>query len=207
MIKVVIVEDNEPIRKGLTELINHSNDFECSGSFSSSEEALINIPKINPDIILMDIQLPGISGIECVRIIKKEYPFILIMMLTVFENNDNIFESLKAGASGYLLKKTPSSELIESIKDLYNGGSPMSGIIARKVVQAFQTENNIKSNQTNLSKRENEILTYLAKGYRYKEIADKLFISIETVRTHIRNIYEKLQVRSRTEALLKIQNK
>lgn len=204
MIKVAIVEDIDAIRNGLSELISGSFGFKCVGNYSSAEEALIEIPKVSPEIVLMDIQLPGISGIECVRILKKEFPSILIMMLTVFENDDNIFESLKAGASGYLLKKTPSPELLESIQNLYNGGSPMTGIIARKIVQTFQIEKEISGKQSILSKRENEILTYLAKGYRYKEIAEELFISVETVRTHIRNIYEKLQVRSRTEALLKI---
>jgi DNA-binding NarL/FixJ family response regulator len=151
----------------------------------------------------MDINLPGMSGIECTRALKAANPAMPIMMLTVYENDEQIFESLKAGATGYILKKTPPAKLLESLEDLHRGGAPMSGLIARKVVTAFQRVIPSAKETENLSKREQEILSHLAKGYRYKEIADALFISVETVRTHLRNIYDKLHVRSRAEAVLK----
>ena len=202
-INVVIVEDIEEIRNGLAALINGSEEFTCAGVYATGEEALENIPGINSSVVLMDINLPGISGIECIAKLKLQDPSVQFMMLTVFEDEEKIFESLKAGASGYLLKKTPPAKLLEAIHDVYLGGSPMSNGIARKVVQTFQQLGPSQSETDNLSKREQEILSYLAKGYRYKEIADLLYISVETVRTHLRNIYEKLQVRSRTEAVLK----
>lgn len=202
-ITVAIVEDNKVIREGLSVLINGSDGFSCVATYPTAEAAIKNIDKDAPDIILMDIQLPGMSGIECVRKLKATNPSIQIMMQTIYEDDERIYDSLVSGASGYILKKTPPSKLLEAIQDLHNGGSPMSSQIARKVVQAFQKMNSVTNETENLSPRENEILSYLAKGYRYKEIADILFISIETVRTHLRNIYEKLQVRSRTEAVLK----
>lgn len=156
-----------------------------------------------PQVVLMDINLPGMNGIECVVFLKAAYPGIQVMMLTVFDNTDEIFKSLEAGATGYLLKKTPPARLLEAIADLVNGGSPMSSEIARKVVQVFHKPSIHKFPEANLTAREEEILEYLAKGYLYKEIANSLFISIETVRTHIHKIYQKLQVRTRTEMLLK----
>jgi DNA-binding NarL/FixJ family response regulator len=165
------------------------------------------LPAHKPDVVLMDIQLPGMSGIECVRDLKKLLPDLQIMMLTVYEDDDNVFKSILAGASGYVLKKTPPSELLEAISDLHNGGSPMSDRIARKVVQAFQQMGKSSRETENLTQRESEILSYVAKGFQDKEIAEKFFLSSETVRTHLRNIYKKLHVRSRTEATLKYLHK
>jgi DNA-binding NarL/FixJ family response regulator len=151
----------------------------------------------------MDIQLPRMSGIECVEKLKVQNPDIQVMMLTVYEDDEKVFKSILAGASGYILKRTPPAELLEAIRELHEGGSPMSDQIARKVVQAFQQMGKSSKETENLSSREMEILSYLARGYNDKEIADKLFLSIKTVRTHLRNIYKKLHVRSRTEAVLK----
>jgi DNA-binding NarL/FixJ family response regulator len=185
-------------------LFNGSEGFRCVHTYSSAEKALPDIVKNKPDVVLMDINLPGISGIECTRQLKAHQPGLPIMVLTVYDDDEKIFESLKAGASGYLLKKTPPAKILEAIAELHNGGSPMSSRIARKVVQTFHAIGTSSEETENLSKREHEILIYLAKGYRYKEIAEALFISIETVRTHLRNIYEKLHVRSRSEAVLKV---
>jgi DNA-binding NarL/FixJ family response regulator len=203
MVKVAIVEDDNEIREGLAVLINGSEGFQCVAAYSSAEDALSDLLKKKPDVVLMDINLPHMSGIECTRKLKELRPDLSIMVLTVYDDDESIFESLKAGARGYILKKTPPAKLLESILELYNGGSPISSRIARKIVQTFQVLGTSSEERENLSKRENEILAYLAKGYRYKEIAETLFISIETVRTHVRNIYEKLHVRSRTEAVLK----
>jgi DNA-binding NarL/FixJ family response regulator len=207
MINVAIVEDEDEVREGLAVLINGSEGFRCVQTYSSAEKALPGILKNKPDVVLMDINLPRMSGIECTRQLKARQPGLPIMVLTVYDDDEKIFESLKAGASGYLLKKTPPAKILEAIVELYNGGSPMSSRIARKVVQTFQAIGTSSEETENLSKREHEILFYLAKGYRYKEIAEALFISIETVRTHLRNIYEKLHVRSRSEAVLEIPKK
>ncbi len=204
MITVAIVEDEDEVREGLAMLINGSEGFRCVQRHSSAEKALPEILKNKPDVLLMDINLPGMSGIECMRQLKAHQLGLPIMVLTVYDDDDKIFESLKAGASGYLLKKTPPAKILEAIVELHAGGSPMSSRIARKVVQTFQATSPSSEEAENLSKREHEILLYLAKGYRYKEIAEALFISIETVRTHLRNIYEKLHVRSRSEAVLKV---
>jgi DNA-binding NarL/FixJ family response regulator len=204
MINVAIVEDEDNVRKGLAALINGSVGFRCVTTYPSAEKALPEILKNKPNVVLMDLNLPGMSGIECIRRLKAHQPALPIMVLTVYEDDEKIFESLRAGASGYLLKKTPPAKLLEAILDLQNGGSPMSSSIARKVVQTLQAMGPSSKEAENLSKREHEILAYLAKGYRYREIADALFISIETVRTHLRNIYEKLHVRSRSEAVLKV---
>jgi DNA-binding NarL/FixJ family response regulator len=206
-IKILIVEDDSAVREGLRQLINGSEGFTCDQACNSAEEALSVLPGYNPDVILMDINLPKMNGIECVICIKNAYPDIQVMMLTVFDNTDEIFKSLSAGASGYLLKKTPSAKLLEAIKDLANGGSPMSSEIARKVVQTFHKPSFHQFPEASLTAREEEILSYLAKGYLYKEIAVALFINIETVRTHIHKIYQKLQVRTRTEMLLKCMKK
>ena len=202
-IKVAIVEDSDKIREGLTGIIDGSDGFECSAAYESAEEALRFLPAYKPDVVLMDIQLPRMSGIECVEKLKMQNPDIQVMMLTVYEDDEKVFKSILAGASGYILKRTPPAELLEAIRELHEGGSPMSDQIARKVVQAFQQMGKSSKETENLSSREMEILSYLAKGYNDKEIADKLFLSIKTVRTHLRNIYKKLHVRSRTEAVLK----
>jgi DNA-binding NarL/FixJ family response regulator len=204
MIDVAIVEDEDEVREGLGVLINGSEGFRCVQRYSTAEKALPEILKNKLDVVLMDINLPGMTGIECIRQLQAHKAGLPIMVLSVYDDDENIFESLKAGARGYLLKKTPPAKILEAIAELHNGGSPMSGSIARKVVQTFQAIAPSTKETENLSKREHEILFYLCKGYRYKEIADTLFISIETVRTHLRNIYEKLHVRSRSEAVLKV---
>ena len=206
-IKVSIVEDNDQIREGLSVLINGSTGFQCVATYPTAENALKYLPAQKPDVVLMDIQLPGMSGIECVRELKRLLPELQIMMLTIYEDDDNVFKSILAGASGYVLKKTPPSELLEAISDLHNGGSPMSDRIARKVVQAFQQMGKSSRETENLTQRESEVLSYVAKGFQDKEIAEKFFLSSETVRTHLRNIYKKLHVRSRTEATLKYLHK
>jgi DNA-binding NarL/FixJ family response regulator len=207
VIRIAVVEDDKTVRDGLQMLLNGSPGFSCVAAYGNGEDALAELPEVNPDVVLMDINLPGMSGIECIIALKEQNLTMLFIMLTVFENSDAIFQSLSAGASGYLLKQTPPAKLLESIQDVYHGGSPMSGEIARKVVQSFQHPAAAAKQLPGLTKREDEILSYLVKGYFYKEIAGLLFISTETVRTHIRNIYEKLQVRTRTEAILKYLNK
>jgi DNA-binding NarL/FixJ family response regulator len=202
-INVAIVEDNDKIREGLAVLIDGSEGFQCSAAYESAEEALRRLPSYNPDVVLMDIQLPGMSGIECVEKLKEKNPNVQIMMLTVFEDNEKVFKSIVAGATGYILKRTPAAELLRAIKELHEGGSPMSDQIARKVVQAFQQMGKSSKETENLTDREMEILSFLAKGYQDQEIADHFFLSIKTVRTHLRNIYQKLHVRSRTQAVLK----
>jgi DNA-binding NarL/FixJ family response regulator len=206
-IRLAIVEDEKAVRDGLKLLIDGTEGYKCVALYPNAEEALREIFDVEPDVVLMDIHLPGMSGIECVRRLKKEDPDFQIVMLTVYEDDEEIFKSLAAGAHGYILKKTPPAKLLEAITEVHNGGSPMSSQIARRVVDFFQTKE-VNSKQTDkLTEREQEILSFLSKGYRYKEIADVLCISIETVRTHIRNIYEKLHVHSRTEALLKFLGK
>ncbi len=202
-IRIALVEDDKTVREGLQMLLNGSPGFTCVAAYNSGEDALAGIPDMLPEVTLMDINLPGINGIECILKLKEQQLPILFIMLTVFEDADAIFRSLSAGACGYLLKHTPPAKLLEAIQDVYRGGSPMSGEIARKVVQSFQQVPAKNHDQANLTKREEEILNLLSQGYFYKEIAHSLSISVETVRTHIRNIYEKLQVRTRTEAILK----
>ncbi|MCK9422769.1 MAG: response regulator transcription factor [Bacteroidales bacterium] len=201
-IEVMIVEDDQAVREGLKFLINGSTGYRCVAACSTAEEALREIIHHQPQVVLMDIHLPGMNGIECVVGIRNMFPEIQIMMLTVFNNAEEIFKSLAAGATGYMLKKTPPAKLLEAISELVQGGSPMSGEIARKVVQTFAKPSHHSFPGSGLTAREEEILAYLSKGYLYKEIAASLFISIETVRTHIRKIYQKLQVNTRTEALL-----
>jgi len=203
-IRVALVEDDPPVRAGLRLLIDSSPTCVCVGDFGTGEEALAKIPALDPQTVLMDIGLPGLSGIECIRRLKKLRPKLPIMMLTVFEDHDRIFQSLSAGASGYLLKQTPPDKLLEAIVELHRGGSPMSMQIARRVVETFQEPAAGAEATTGLSPREKEIVAGLAKGYLYKEIAAQLGISVETVRTHLHHIYEKLHVRSRTEAVMRV---
>jgi len=201
-INVVIVEDTEIIRDSLTMLVKGSDGFNLTGVFGSAEDALISIPDLNPDVVLMDIGLPGISGIECIRQLLDKSPKTQYLICTVFEDDENVFEALKAGATGYILKRTSPSEILESIIELHKGGAPMSRSIARKVIQAMQKPKVNKVLEL-LTPRENEILQLLSEGFRYKEIADQLNIDKGTVHVHIRNIYQKLQVQSRTDALNK----
>jgi len=203
MIRVVIVEDNKEIREGLQLLIDGSDGFACAQTFATGEEALKKLPGLCPDVVLMDINLPGINGIEAVRRLKSQCSDTQFIMSTVYEDDESIFESLKAGASGYLLKKTAPAKILDSIIEVYHGGSPMSGQIARKVIASFQQKDSIDGSEL-LTQREKEILKSLAKGLRYKEIASEFNIGIETVRSHARNIYEKLQVQSRMDAINKI---
>jgi len=205
MIKVVIIEDDTVISEWLSGVIKGSHELKLLSAYNSAEDALREFRGNETDVVIADINLPGKSGIECVKELKENNPSVQFMMCTVFDDTANIFDSLKAGASGYLLKNTPSNKVVESIVDLHNGGSPMSSQIARKVMQSFHPSHNLKKGEEfGLSTRENEVLSLLAKGLQYKEISYKLEISIETVRTHIRNIYQKLHVKSRTDAINKI---
>ena len=205
MVKVCVIEDDPLISQWLCGLLTQSEEIMLTSVFSSTESALADFQEKETDVALVDIHLPGKSGIACVRELKSKFPAIQFMMCTVFEDEDHIFESLKAGASGYILKNTPADELIASILNLFGGGSPMSSQIARKVMQSFHPATSIrKGEEFGLSTRENEILTKLSRGLQYKEISFQLGISIETVRTHIRNIYQKLQVQSRTDAINKV---
>jgi len=203
-IAVSIVEDDAGVRSSLVKLINSSPGYKCVSQHSSAENALDEIPRLKPDVTLMDINLPGLNGVECVRKLKPLLPRTQVIMLTVYQNTDNIFKALAAGATGYLLKQTPPSELLAAISDVNAGGSPMNSHIARKIVQSFQESPAVTRNTSEaLSPREAEVLDLLAKGFLYKEIADQMKISYATVHTHIRHVYEKLHVRSRTEAVAK----
>ena len=202
-IRVALVEDQAEDRARLVALLRDSPGFACVAACASAEEALIAIPPHAPDIVLMDVQLPGMSGIECIRQLKTALPDAQIMMLTIFEDHERVFQSLAAGAMGYLLKKTSPVKLLEAIHELRQGGAPMSGQIARLVVTAFQSPASATSESARLSPAEQEVLRRLARGLLYKEVADELKISLSTVRTHIWHIYQKLQVHNRTEAVLK----
>lgn len=202
-ITVVVVEDTDEIRNALRVLINGSEGFSCEDVFSNAEDALLNLPGLQPDVVLMDINLPGKNGIDCVKELVNKIPSTQFMMCTVYDDDDNIFEALSAGATGYILKRTSPAQILEAIRDLYEGGSPMSGEIARRVVSSLQKKNKPSDVTGILTEREKEILDYLSKGFLYKEIAAELYISKETVKRHIHNIYEKLQVQTRTEALNK----
>lgn len=206
MIQMVIVEDDDKIRNYLSALVSGSGKFDLKASFATEEEAENYFREgLGKDIelVLTDIQLPGKSGIDLISWLKPLHPHIQFMVLSVYDDADKVFGALNAGASGYVLKNTSASKLIEALDDLHTGGSPMSGQIARMVVETFQLNNPLNNAVETLSLREKDVLGWLAKGYRYQEIADKLFISLETVRTHIRNIYEKLHAHNRKEALKK----
>ena len=204
MIKVAIIEDNNTIREGLAALINGTNGYSCVGSFSDCESFLSKLDKLQVDVVLMDIGLPGMSGIDGIEKAKKIKPELNILMLTIYEDSQSVFKALCAGACGYLVKKTPPSRLLEAIKDASEGGAPMSSLIARQVINVFQkTQNKITEEIAKLSSREIEVLTSLSDGNNYQEIADRLFISVDTVRHHIRNIYRKLHVHSKSGAVAK----
>lgn len=206
IIYVAIIEDEKEIRENLQALINNSEQFVCVDVFDNAEDAIKNIPSLQPDVVLVDIHLPGMSGIECIRTLKPRCPNINFLVSTSYEDAENVFNALKAGATGYLTKTVQPSKLLDAIADIHQGGSPMNSHIARMVVHQFNKEHT-NPELEKLSKREVEIVEALSKGYRYKEIADMFFLSTETVRTHIRNIYAKLQVNSRTEALNKVYNR
>jgi DNA-binding NarL/FixJ family response regulator len=201
-ISVVIVEDDTQIREGISVLIQSTEGFELRGAFEDCKSALKNLENILPDVFLMDISMPGLSGIECTAKIKSTYPTANIIMLTVYEDDVKIFDSLRAGASGYILKRTPLDQILEAIKDVQSGGAPMTPSIAKRVLNFFNDTGN-KLKEYNLTQRENEILNELVNGLSYKKIAETLFISLDTVRSHIKNIYQKLQVSSKSEAVVK----
>jgi DNA-binding NarL/FixJ family response regulator len=206
-ITVSIVEDNEQLRTTLARVISRAEGFKCVSHYGSAEAALQSLPSDKPEVVLMDINLPGMNGVECVRALKQQLPDILVVMLTVYEDTENIFNALAAGASGYLLKRTKTAELLEALHEVHRGGSPMTTHIARKVTQSFIKAGPSNQPTENLSQREQEVLECLSQGFLYKEIAEKLGISYETVHTYIRRIYEKLQVRTRTEAVAKLLKK
>ena len=202
MIHVSIAEDLPEIRSALERLIREQKDMVLASSSSDGAEAAASIINAQPDVVIMDINMPGISGIECIRKIKADCPGTEFMIFTIYENDEKIFDAMAAGASGYMLKKTPPEKMVEAIKELHNGGSPMSSMVARKVISHFN-ENKNKASDC-LTNKENEILVLLSKGFLYKEIAAKLSITVGTVTQHIHNIYEKLHVTNKTEAINKM---
>jgi DNA-binding NarL/FixJ family response regulator len=202
-IKISIVDDDEGIRSSLAALIKRAPAFKLVADYPDAESALKDIPRRKPDVVLMDINLPGMKGVECVRQLKALVPDVQFLMLTVYEDSDSLFNSLKAGASGYLLKRTASARLLDAIRDVCSGGSPMTPQLARRVVQYFSKPAEAESPVAGLTPGEREFLDQLAKGYAYKEIADQMKISIDTVRSYVRAVYEKLHVHSRTEAVVK----
>lgn len=203
MISVSIVDDEKKLCKSIATFLNGSEGFRCVSIYGSAEAALQHLPADRPDVVLMDINMAGMDGIECVRQLKILAPQIQILMLTVYEDTEQIFKALAVGATGYLLKRLEPDELLQAIRDVIDGGSPMSNSIARKVVASFQEANRVGEPQYLLSPREQSVLDCLARGLAYKQIADQLDISINTIRTHLRHIYEKLHVQSRTEAVAK----
>jgi DNA-binding NarL/FixJ family response regulator len=203
MISVSIVDDEKKLCEAIAALLNGSPGFRCVSIYGSAETALQRLPADQPDVVLMDINMAGMNGIECVRRLKVLAPRLQILMLTVYDDTDQIFKALAAGATGYLLKRHDPEELLQAIHDVQAGGSPMSNSIARKVVASFQKADLIGENENQLSAREQAVLDCLARGLPYKQIGDELGISINTIRTHLRHIYEKLHVQSRTEAVAK----
>ncbi|MEI7947575.1 MAG: response regulator transcription factor [bacterium] len=199
--KIAIVEDGTVIRQGLERLLNRSKEFCCAGCYDCAEAALEGIAQNSPDVVLMDINLPGMNGVECVRQLKPRYPKLQIVMLTIYDNLEQVFEALSAGATGYLLKQTPPEALLEALRDVAQGGSPMSSQIARKVVQSFHVSTSSNNEVEKLSDREKNVLDLLAKGFLLKEIAEQMGLGYDTVRTYVRRIYEKLHVHSRAQAV------
>jgi DNA-binding NarL/FixJ family response regulator len=202
-IRVGIVEDDPQLRAAFARLVDGAEDLTCVGSYESGEQALAQLPVQAPDAVLMDINLPGITGIECTRRLKAVAPAMHVVMLTTFDDSDRVFESLKAGAAGYVLKRAPAADIVRALREVCAGGAPMTGAIARKVVQFFGQHKAAPEVDT-LTDREREVLVALREGQQYKEIADALGISINTVRKHIRCIYDKLQVNTRTDAVRKL---
>ena len=200
---VSIVEDDASVRKLLAEWMDQATGFHCLGQYTKAETALAQLPIAKPAIVLMDINLPDLTGIECVRRLKPAMPETHFVMLTVYEDSDHIFDALAAGAIGYLVKQTPCDQLIKSLKQVCSGGSPMRGYIARKVVQFFQQDRQAAPGVEVLTARERQVLELLARGYLYKEITDSLGVTASTVNAHVRNIYNKLQVHTRTQAVIR----
>jgi len=203
MITVSIVDDEKKLCQSIAAFVNGAPGFRCVSMYHSAEAALEHLPQDRPDVVLMDIHLTGMSGIECVQRLKTMAPEMLVMMLTVYEDTDQIFKALSAGASGYMLKRLTPGKLLEAIREVHGGGSPMSSPIARKVVASFQRAGRTDGEKTHLSSREQMVLDCFAKGLTYKQAADQLSISIDTIRTYVRRVYEKLHVQSRTEAVAK----
>lgn len=204
-ITVAIIEDDAPAREILAGWIRRADGFRCVGDYGDAESAMVALPALKPNVVLADVNLPGMNGIECVRRLKLILPETQFVMLTVYEDGDHIFDALEVGASGYMVKQTPRSELLASLQQVHAGGSPMSSSIARKVVQSFRRQP-APTGSVELSSREQEVLELLARGFLYKEITDQLNISIGTVNTYVRRVYEKLHVRSRSEAIAKFAN-
>jgi len=206
-IKVAIVEDNDNLRKILAELINDAKNLKLVGAFADGLAAVEGIPRVQPEVVIMDIELPGLDGVECVRKLKAQLPAVNFLMLTVYGDSDRLFDSIKAGAGGYLLKRTSSARLVQAVEELHAGGSPMTPQLARQVVEFIsglsKSSDRSNSELASLSPTQKRTLDELARGYAYKEIADHLGISVDGVRNHIRKIYEKLHVHSRTEAVIK----
>lgn len=200
---VALVEDDRGLREQLLEVLGTDTEIKCLGVFGSAEDGLKKIPLLKPDVVLMDIQLPGMSGIECVAELRRLMPSVNIIMVTVYEDNGRIFKALKAGANGYIIKSRLSEDLLQAIRDVFNGGAPMSIHIARKVVNYFHSMGPSRTSDKDLSAREDQVLTLLASGFIYKEIGEKLNISVETVRSHVEHICEKMHVRNRIEAVAK----
>src|SRR6478609_533777 len=206
-IKVAIFEDNKMLRESLQQLINNEKDMYCTGAFADANKLIRNMQMANPDVVMMDINMPGVSGIEAVQFIKEKFPQVQILMQTVFEENDKIFAAICAGASGYMLKKTAPQKMIEAVRETHLGGAPMTASVAVKVLQMFRSQSAAEHKEyIDLSEREKEILALLVKGKSYKAIASECFISIDTVSTHVRHIYEKLHVHSKSEAVAKAIN-
>jgi DNA-binding NarL/FixJ family response regulator len=203
MITVAVVEDDGQVRRSLAGILKRGPGVICVGEFANAEEALREIPRMQPKVVLMDINLPGMDGVHCVRRLSELAPKTQVLMLTVYDNTDTIFNSLAAGASGYLLKPISAAQLLAAVRDVYAGGAPMTSDIARKVVQAFKQPAPASSETENLSSREQEVLNFLAKGYLYKEIAEQLDISYGSVHTYVERIFKKLHVRSRAQAVAK----
>lgn len=203
MTTVAIVEDNNDFRATLARCLDEAPGYRCVCACSTAEEALQKIPRLTPDVVLMDIHLPNMSGLDCTRHLKERCPAVQILILTVYEDNERIFGALKAGAGGYLLKRADPADVLHAIQEVKQGGAPMTSQIARQVVQSFRQAPQDSPAVEQLSQREEEILQHLSKGYSTKEIADRLCVSVNTVRTHLQHIYDKLHVRSRTEAVVK----
>ncbi|HSU50642.1 MAG TPA: response regulator transcription factor [Segetibacter sp.] len=203
MIKLLVYEDNPQLREGLTMLINGSDGFEVLASFKNCNNVLAEIKDYNPDVILMDIDMPGTNGLAGLKQIRLVNSEVKILMLTVFDDNKNVFEAISNGANGYVLKKTPPAKLLEYIQEAQSGGAPMTSSIATQVLKMFSSYHSEKGEQYNLSEREKEVLSLLVNGYSYKMISSEMFIAIDTVRSHIKKIYEKLHVNSKSEAVAK----
>ncbi len=203
LIAVAVVEDDAEVRRSLVGILKRGTGVVCVGEYGNAEEALCEIPRVLPKVVLMDINLPGMDGVHCVRRLSELVPKTQVLMLTVFDNTDTIFNSLAAGAGGYLLKPISAAQLLAAVKDVYTGGAPMTSDIARKVVQTFKQPAPTSGETENLTPREQEVIDFLAKGYLYKEIAEQLKISYGTVHTYVERIFKKLHVRSRAQAVAK----